>query len=790
MPQPESLPPVGHGHRKIQWYALATKTALGLGGLGTLGGHMASKVLKLNRSWLRLLALLAITAPACLPESPDGMPNELELRSGVAELALGAAEYGPAVWKPTVNYVNASRKVGNVNIVVVHTTQGSFAGAVSWMQNPKAKVSAHYVISKKGEVVQMVKEEDIAWHVGSENGYTIGIEHEGFVADANWVTPQLLDASAKLSCYLVKKWKLAPTKANIKGHVELPKQTHTDPGKYWPWDKYIGMVASCVNGTPPVCPNGCNDNNTCTNDVCTAGKCAHSNNTAACNDGNACTSGDKCGGGKCTAGPAKNCNDNNACTTDGCDAKSGACTHSNTTATCNDSNACTSGDKCGAGKCAGIAKVCNDKNACTDDSCTATTGACKFANTSKACGDGGLCGAAGMCNSGQCVTGKSKDCNDNNACTDDSCQSTSGKCVHTNNTKPCDDGSACSTGDQCNSGACKAEVVKSCDDSNACTNDGCKSGVCVNVPLAGPCNDGDGCTVGDSCATGFCTGIAQLCNDANPCTADACLGGQCVFASIAANCDDGDACSENDTCVNNACSGNPLNCDDGKTCTQDSCQQGVCMHEGGVAPKVVCVGKDVHQADSCGVTKLAKTCPASSPCLAGACKSVGGADAGSSADATSQSDTENADASSAPDAGSSAADDAVNAAGDTANAAGDTANAAGDTANAQTDADAAKSDASKRAPNDGEATGGKDAGSTGGKDASGDNGLTRIGANGSPGEVPEPLQVPRDQAGWSCSTGPTSTVPWTAILAGLAAWIVHRQRRRAETPAATRSGPV
>ncbi len=603
-----------------------------------------------------LLVAIMVAANACLPEPEEGLPNELALDEyGTLGAGVGAAEYGPAIWKPTANYVNASRKPGQVKIIVVHTTQGSFAGAVSWMQNPKAKVSAHYCVSKKGEVVQLVKEEDIAWHVGSENGHTIGIEHEGFVSDANWVTPQLLDASAKLSCYLIKKWKLAPTKANIKGHVELPNQTHTDPGKYWPWDKYIGMVAACVNGNPPPpptgCPAGCDDLNPCTADACVANKCTHTNTTAVCWDGNACTAGEKCTGGKCLGGTSKNCDDKNVCTSDGCDAKTGNCTHTNSTTLCNDGNACTSGDKCGGGKCAGVAKTCDDGNPCTDDGCTPVTGACKSVANSKPCGSGNACTGGGVCSAGKCATGQAKNCGDNNPCTDDSCNPKTGACSNAPNAAPCDDGSACSTGDKCAAGACKAGTLVQCDDGNPCTTDGCKAGACLHVPSQAGCNDGDPCTSGDSCATGACKGTPKLCNDANPCTSDACAAGACVFGPLAGACDDGNACTDNDSCVNLACAGNPLPCDDFKPCTADACKDGACTHEGGSPVGTTCKGNDLYQTDECGtLAKKIKTCGVGNICKAGACQAISG-DAGASGGPDATADT-------AAEPGNGAAEDA------------------------------------------------------------------------------------------------------------------------------------
>jgi len=50
------------------------------------------------------------------------------------------------------------------------------------------------------------------------------------------------------------------------------------------------------------------------------------------------------------------------------------------------------------------------------------------------------------------------DCDDNNGCTDDTCDDTF-QCTHANNTAPCSDGNACSVNDACSNGACVASVA-------------------------------------------------------------------------------------------------------------------------------------------------------------------------------------------------------------------------------------------------------------------------------------------------------------------------------------------
>lgn len=60
----------------------------------------------------------------------------------------------------------SSRKREIDSIVLHHTGPGSFSGIVSWLKNPDANVSAHYVVGKAGEITQLVKLKDKAWHAG------------------------------------------------------------------------------------------------------------------------------------------------------------------------------------------------------------------------------------------------------------------------------------------------------------------------------------------------------------------------------------------------------------------------------------------------------------------------------------------------------------------------------------------------------------------------------------------------------------------------------------------------
>ncbi|MBI4618528.1 MAG: amidase [Planctomycetes bacterium] len=144
------------------------------------------------------------------------------------------------VWSP--NYT-ASRS-RRIRYVVIHTVQGSYAGAMSWFKNRSSRVSAHYVVSFKGRLGQCVKDKNIAWHAGnwSYNVASIGIEHEGYVSRRNNYTTPMLRKSAALTRFLCDKYRIPIDRRHIISHKQVPGSTHTDPGPYFPWRRYIRMV--------------------------------------------------------------------------------------------------------------------------------------------------------------------------------------------------------------------------------------------------------------------------------------------------------------------------------------------------------------------------------------------------------------------------------------------------------------------------------------------------------------------------------------------------------------------
>ena len=312
----------------------------------------------------------------------------------------------------------------------------------------------------------------------------------------------------------------------------------------------------CVDGVPPVCDDGdncngaetcdpvdgcqlgqalvCNDGNVCTDDSCESGVgCLYAANQTECDDGNACTDGDHCEAGACVFDGPKSCDDLDICTDNNCDPAVGCITTLNE-ATCDDGDVCTLADHCHLGGCiGGMELACDDNNACTDDSCKPALG-CQFTFTDGPCDDGDECTQSDTCQVGACV-GVEVQCNDGNICTDDSCDPQEG-CLNAPNSAPCSDGNACTEEDICDLGSCESGIVAGCDDENPCTDDDCdvESG-CQHSTLP----DGAVCDeAGDwTCMGGVCLNCIYDCAD-KVCGEDGC-GGSCGQCAPVESCQEG-----------------------------------------------------------------------------------------------------------------------------------------------------------------------------------------------------------------------------------------------------------
>ena len=204
----------------------------------------------------------------------DVFSENLEMLTTPEISVTRSPDYPLAIWDPAPE-CNWEPRTKPVKAIVIHYTEGSYAGCISWFKNCDAEVSAHYVIrSADGQVTQMVREADKAWHARSANGYTIGIEHEAYGNIWSFFTEEMYRSSADLvrdicsrvaaidghrtfyrdtldngTCLNYGVHDLGGEDActKIRGHQHYPDQSHTDPGPYWDWNYYYKLINE---GTP------------------------------------------------------------------------------------------------------------------------------------------------------------------------------------------------------------------------------------------------------------------------------------------------------------------------------------------------------------------------------------------------------------------------------------------------------------------------------------------------------------------------------------------------------------
>ncbi len=109
------------------------------------------------------------------------------------------------------------------NILKPETIQ--YGGIVANAGN--LNVSAHFLVDRDGTVYRLMPETWMARHVIGLNYYSIGVENVGGAGGRDNMTPQQVEADARLVRYLVKKY---PTIKYLIGHYEYTRMEHTP---YW-----------------------------------------------------------------------------------------------------------------------------------------------------------------------------------------------------------------------------------------------------------------------------------------------------------------------------------------------------------------------------------------------------------------------------------------------------------------------------------------------------------------------------------------------------------------------------
>jgi N-acetyl-anhydromuramyl-L-alanine amidase AmpD len=178
----------------------------------------------------------------------------LVLLAALALAGLAAAAPPQSQLAAETNYTKALRPERGIRFVVIHVSEGSFLGTISWLQDPKAHASANFVVGRKGQVKELVPLHDIAWHAGNwaYNVRSVGIENEGFTGDPAGFTNAQYRSTARLAAVIARRALIPIDRRHIIGHSQVPDPNdplqgggidgHTDPGKYWHWNTFMKLV--------------------------------------------------------------------------------------------------------------------------------------------------------------------------------------------------------------------------------------------------------------------------------------------------------------------------------------------------------------------------------------------------------------------------------------------------------------------------------------------------------------------------------------------------------------------
>jgi len=136
------------------------------------------------------------------------------------------------------------KKFRNIEFLIIHYTgMKNFQSAVDRLKDPNSGVSSHYIISRSGRVLELIKPRDIAWHAGvsawrgikniNKNSVGIELENKGH----NFGYQKFSKAQIKNLIILLKKLKkkFKVKNINIIGHSDVAPSRKIDPGEKFPW---------------------------------------------------------------------------------------------------------------------------------------------------------------------------------------------------------------------------------------------------------------------------------------------------------------------------------------------------------------------------------------------------------------------------------------------------------------------------------------------------------------------------------------------------------------------------
>ncbi len=154
------------------------------------------------------------------------------------------ADLPGAEFIPSPNF-NARVPTGvPIDVVVLHSTcmpTNDTDETVRLFQSTASKVSSHYVVGKDGHIVQMVSEQERAWHAGvclwqgrtDINSCSVGIEmvHQDQTANDDWPDAQM-EAVARLLLSIRARHRVPNDHVIFHSECAVPTGRKTDPVRF------------------------------------------------------------------------------------------------------------------------------------------------------------------------------------------------------------------------------------------------------------------------------------------------------------------------------------------------------------------------------------------------------------------------------------------------------------------------------------------------------------------------------------------------------------------------------
>ena len=144
------------------------------------------------------------------------------------------------------NFTKKIRKFKDIKFVIIHYTgMQSEIESLKRLKSHSSKVSCHYLINRKGSIIQLVKDKNIAWHAGkskwgkftnlNKNSIGIELENKGHQFGYQKFTEDQIKNLIILCKQLKKKYKIKTE--NFLGHADIAPLRKIDPGEKFPWKK-------------------------------------------------------------------------------------------------------------------------------------------------------------------------------------------------------------------------------------------------------------------------------------------------------------------------------------------------------------------------------------------------------------------------------------------------------------------------------------------------------------------------------------------------------------------------